>query len=313
MFDREVAMMTSEPILAGIELGGTKSVALLARGNAVIDQHRLPTGDRVASLAALEDWLLAAAARHGAFASLGIASFGPLGLDPAKPDFGRITTTPKPGWSDTELLCRFSQRFGVPIGFDTDVNAAALAEGRWGAATDARLHVYITIGTGVGAGIVTNGRPVHGSLHSEIGHLRIRRRPGDTFAGICSFHGDCVEGLISGPAIARRAGADTTTLSADHPVWEAYVDDLAELLALLILTVSPDCILIGGGVGLGQSQHLPAIRVATEKRLGGYLPTLLPSLRANLLRAPSLGENAGPMGAIALAQDALATKAALRR
>ena len=298
--------MIQTPIFAGIELGGTKSVALLARGDVIIDQCRLPTGDPDTTLAGVEDWLADAAGRHGAFAALGIASFGPLGLDPARPDHGQITTTPKPGWSGVELLRRFSARFAVPTGFDTDVNAAALAEGRWGAAIDTRLHVYITIGTGVGAGIIMNGRPVHGSLHAEIGHLRIRRRRSDAFAGACPFHGDCVEGLISGPALAHRSGAAVPTLPADHPVWDAYVDDLAELLALLILTVSPDCILIGGGVGLGQSARLPAIRAATERRLGNYLPALLPHLRGKLLRSPLLGENAGPMGAIALAHDALA-------
>nr|WP_310522742.1 ROK family protein [Polymorphobacter sp.] len=298
--------MTNTPLLAGIELGGTKAMALLACGDTIIDSLRLPTTSPGSTLAALESWLAAAADRHGAFAALGIASFGPLGLHPGRPGHGCITTTPKPGWSHTDVLHRFAARFGVPTGFDTDVNAAALAEGRWGAARNASVHIYLTIGTGVGAGIVVDGRPVHGLLHPEIGHIRIRRRPGDDFPGACPFHHDCAEGLISGPALALRTGTNATRLPAGDPVWPGYVADLAELLTTLMLTVSPDCILIGGGVGLGQQHLLPALRVAVEARLGNYLPDALPLLRAELIRAPLLGENAGPLGAIALAADALA-------
>lgn len=297
--------MTADPIFAGIELGGTKSLAVLARGHVIIDRYRITTGQPDATLPALGDWLERSAERHGGFAALGIASFGPIGLDPGSPDYGHVTVTPKPHWSGTEVLQRFSQRFRVPTGFDTDVNAAALAEGLWGAAQGARLHVYITIGTGIGAGIVKDGVPVHGLLHTEFGHVRIRRRAGDDFAGICAFHGDCAAGLISGPALASRAGVAAEALGADHPVWDDYVTDLAELLTTLILSISPDRILIGGGVGLGQSHRLPAIREAIEARLGGYLPTLLARLRADLLCEPLHGEDAGPLGAIAMAHAAL--------
>jgi fructokinase len=294
-------MVSETELVAGIELGGTKAVVLLARGTTIIARERIPTTDPGATLAAATAWLAAAAVRHGAFAALGIASFGPLGLDPALSGHGTILATPKPGWSGTPLLAHFARTFAVPIGLDTDVNAAALAEARWGGGRGGEVVVYLTIGTGLGGGIIVGGRPLHGRLHPEIGHIRVRRRAGDGFTGVCPWHGDCIEGLICGPALVARGGMPADAQPPDHPIWAAYIDDLAELLAILVLTVSPDRILIGGGVGMAQAHLLPRLRAAMQARLASYLP----AMPDNLVDYPQLGDDAGPLGAIALAHDAL--------
>lgn len=288
-------------LVAGIELGGTKAVVLLARGRTIIARARIPTTDPHSTFAAITDWLAAAKVRHGDFAALGIASFGPLGLDPALPGYGTILATPKAGWSGAPLLAHFADAFAVPIKIDTDVNGAALAEARWGAGVGAQVVVYLTIGTGLGGGIAISGRAVHGRMHPEIGHIRVRRRAGDMFAGVCPWHGDCIEGLISGTALAARSGVPADRLDADHLVWAVVIEDLAELLAILVVTVSPNRILIGGGVGLAQAQRLPAIRAATAQRFAGYLP----DMPDDMIDLPALGADAGPLGAIALAHDAI--------
>jgi fructokinase len=293
--------MNETAVVAGIEIGGTKAIALLARGNSIIARQHFPTTDPLSTLAALSDWLALARQSHGDFAALGIASFGPLGLDPALPSYGTILATPKPGWSGAPLLAHFADAFAVPIGIDTDVNGAALAEARWGGGVGADVVIYLTIGTGLGGGIAIAGRAVHGRMHPEIGHIRVRRRAGDAFAGVCPWHGDCIEGLISGPALAARSGVPADRLDADHTVWAAFIEDLAELLAMLVVTLSPRRILIGGGVGLAQAQRLPAIRAATMQRLAGYLPDRLD----DMIDLPALGADAGPLGAIALAHDAI--------
>ena len=293
-------MDDAEPLVAGIELGGTKSVALIARGSTILEQARFPTNDPAATLKAIGDtlahWRVAQP-----FAAIGIGSFGPLGLDPARADFGTITTTPKPGWAGTDVRGYFARRFAVPIGFDTDVAGAALAEGRWGAAIGCGVHVYLTIGTGIGGGVVVNGRPVHGLIHPEIGHVRTRRLVGDQFPGVCPYHGDCLEGLASGPAITARAGIPAEEIGADDPVWTPVAAALSEVMAMLILTLSPERILIGGGVGLGQPHLLPMMRRATVDILGGYVADISVEKLGEMIRAPALGEQAGPLGAVALA------------
>ena len=294
----------AEPLVAGIELGGTKSVALIARGSTIVEQARFPTADPAATLDAIGDAL---ARWHAAepFEAIGIGSFGPLGLDPARADFGTTTTTPKAGWAGTDVRSYFARRFDVPIGFDTDVAGAALAEGRWGAAIGCAVHVYLTIGTGIGGGVVVNGRPVHGLIHPEIGHIRTRLAAGDNFAGVCTFHGDCLEGLVSGPAIAARAGVPAGEIGPEDPVWESVAATLSELMAMLILTLSPERILIGGGVGMGQPQLLPMIRVGTVEILGGYVAGITVERLKEMIRAPELGALAGPLGAVALGYESL--------
>ena len=297
-------MDDAEPLVAGIELGGTKSVALIARGSTIVAQLRFPTADPATTLEAIGDALARWRAAEP-FEAIGIGSFGPLGLDPARPDFGTITTTPKPGWAGTDIRGYFARRFGMPIGFDTDVAGAALAEGRWGAAIGCRVHVYLTIGTGIGGGVMVDGRPVHGLIHPELGHVRTRRMAGDDFPGICPYHGDCLEGLCSGPAIAARAGAPAAKIGAHDPAWEPVAAALAELMAMLILTLSPERILIGGGVGIGQPQLLPMIRAGTAEILGGYVAGITAERLEEMIRAPGLGELAGPLGAVALGLESL--------
>ncbi len=293
------------PIVAGVELGGTKSIAVLARGPEILDRFTVPTTTPEATLGALSGALDGWAAAGRRFAALGVGSFGPVGLDPGRADYGRVTTTPKPGWRDTDVRGHFAARFGVPIDFDTDVAGAALAEGRWGAARGCRVVVYLTIGTGLGGGVVVDGRPLPGLVHPEVGHVRVRRRPGDRFAGVCPFHGDCAEGLVSGSAIAARAGAPVEDLGPEHPVWDDVAAELTDLLATLVLVVSPQRIVVGGGVGAGRPFLLERVRPALVAALAGYVAAVDGDTVADLVRPAALGGDAGPLGAVALALTAL--------
>lgn len=291
------------PLLAGVEMGGTKCICILAAGpEDVREEVSIPTTDPAATLAGVE----AVLDRWRGFAALGIASFGPLDLDPASATYGSIVGTPKPGWSGTDLWRRWTARYGVPAALDTDVGGAALAERHWGAARGLDDIVYITVGTGVGGGIIVGGRPARGMGHAEIGHIRVRRLPGDDWPGCCPLHGDCVEGLASGPAIRARTGTGGGDLPAHHPVWLPVADTLAQLLHGLVLTLVPCRILMGGGVIAGQPQLLPMIRQSLRASLAGYPPWLAAGAGIDdYVVAPGLGQRAGPLGAIALAASAL--------
>ena len=294
------ATPADDRVFAGVELGGTKGIALVWRAGRIVERYHVPTTDPGQTLGALADWL-AAHPLHEAFAGLGIASFGPVRLDPAAADFGHILATTKPGWSGAPVLERLSQAVACPVAIDTDVNAAVLAEYRWGAGQGCSSLVYLTIGTGVGGGIAIDGRPVHGALHPELGHLRLRRAVGDPFAGACSFHGDCIEGLIAGPALAARFGGNIHAAAPDDPRRGFLASDLAQLFAALILTLAPQKILVGGGVGLGVAGLLDGAIAKLPALLGGYLPELNPPALNALIGPPALGADAGPLGAIALA------------
>lgn len=296
--------MSDAPLLAGVELGGTKCIAVVARGTEILCERRLPTTDPATTLAGLSE-ALAEWQAELLFTALGIGTFGPARVSPDAPDYGQILPTPKPGWTGARVLDHFADRFAVPMAFDTDVGAAALAEGRWGRARGCSTHAYVTVGTGIGIGIVANGRVLHGALHPEAGHLRVRRRRDDAFAGVCPFHGDCLEGLASGPAIAARIGGDATHIADDHPVWSDVGAELGELMATLILTVSPECIVIGGGVGGGRPALLDRVRDATAAALAGYVPGADRAALETLIGPPGLEARAGPMGALALALTAL--------
>ncbi|WP_336297178.1 ROK family protein [Sphingomonas sp. 7/4-4] len=259
-------MVSTASLIAGIELGGTKCIALLGTGPGdVRAQQVIPTIDPAATLAAIE-----AVLDGWTFNAIGVASFGPLQLDTGAPDYGAVTATTKPGWSGTDLVRRLELRYGKPIGFQTDVNGAALAEGRWGAAQGMATHAYLTIGTGVGVGLVAGGRPVQGVAHGEAGHMRVPRAPGDTYAGWCRFHGDCVEGLISGPALAERFGCPGKELPHDGPEWDLFVHDLSGLLHNLVTVAAPERIAIGGGVIAAREHLFPRLRVRLAESLGGY-------------------------------------------
>lgn len=288
--------------IAGIELGGTKCVATLGdAAGRILQQVTVPTTRPDSTLPALAA-ILAEWADKTPFAALGVGSFGPVGLNEGAADFGHITATAKPGWRDTDVLGALRAGHAVPSRFDTDVNAAALAERRWGAARGLRDFAYVTVGTGVGVGLIVNGQPTRGLGHCELGHIRVARQPGDTWPGHCPYHGDCVEGLAAGPAIRARLGLDHPhAIAAENPVWSTVAHALAQMCHTMLLTSGPQRILIGGGVANGQAHLLPAIEQAVRESIAGYIP--LPDDR--FILPPGLGDQAGPLGPIALGLDAL--------
>lgn len=287
----------------GIELGGTKTIVVLAEGDTIVERIAIATEAPDTTIAAAGDWL---AQWHGQepLDGIGIASFGPVRLDPAAADYGCIVETPKPGWSGASVLPAIAARFDCPIAIDTDVNAAALAEFRWGAGRGCDVLTYVTIGTGVGGGTLVHGRSIQGRLHPEVGHLVPRRAAGDDFAGACRFHGDCIEGLVSGPALAARFGEAPAHVSADDPRWGHVAHDLAQFFSMLVMAYAPRRIIVGGGVGLGLPWLLPMAIDRLQGILGAYYPDLgAAELRRSLVHA-MLDKDAGPLGAIALAQGA---------
>lgn len=295
--------------LAAIEAGGTKCLAaLFAADGTLVERVRIPTRDPAATCAELRAFLEAAQGRHGPAAAAGIAAFGPLSLDRSAADFARLRATPKPGWAGTDLRQMLPEALRArPFGLDTDVNAAALAEQRGGAGRGLDSLAYITVGTGIGVGLVIDGHPVHGLLHPEAGHLWPRRAAGDDFPGHCPFHGDCVEGLASGPAILARFGAPLDALPADHVAWTRLADELGQLAAQVTLLASPQRIVMGGGV-MSQRALFPLLRARLAHWLGGYVDA--PALRGDLrdyVVPPGLGDGAGLQGAFELALGALAS------
>jgi fructokinase len=280
---------------AGIELGGTKCVAILARGpDEVLARETVPTTTPDETLGAIAGILA-----KWQFEALGVASFGPVDLDPGSPTYGHITSTPKPGWAGADVLGRLREAAGVPAAFDTDVNGAALAEMRWGAGRGFDDFAYVTVGTGVGVGLIANGLPMRGFAHCELGHIRVARLAGDTFAGSCPYHADCVEGLAAGPSLIARVGAND--LQPDDPVWDSVVWALAQLCHAIVCAAAPRAIAIGGGVIDNHPHLLERIEAKLVESLNGYmtLPTGGP-----YVRPPALGRDAGPLGAIALALTA---------
>jgi fructokinase len=299
---KEVAVIPGSAPFVGVELGGTKCVCTLAYGPDAIVQQRviptlLPETTLPAIVATLREW-------HDAygFGALGIASFGPVCLDPADARYGSILATNKPGWRDCDVVAAIAAPFEKPFAFDTDVNGAALAEMRWGCAQGLQDFAYVTVGTGVGVGLIVHGLPTRGIGHSEIGHIRVPRMPGDTIASACRYHDDCVEGLASGSAlVARLEGRDVDGLTPEDPVWQPMISALAAMAHALIATTGPFRIAIGGGVVARQPHLLVQIETELEKSLAGYMA--LPLVRP-IIVAPALGDLAGPLGSIALAMTA---------
>jgi fructokinase len=220
------------PLIAGIELGGTKCICTLGSGpDEVVSEARIATTTPQETLGAIEA-IIDGWVRDHDVAAIGIASFGPLELDPRSDQFGYITATTKPGWPGTSVAQRFAHRYALPIAFDTDVVGAALGEARWGAASELSTFAYVTVGTGIGAGLIVNGQPLRGRGHPELGHIHVARRPGDTWAGACPYHGDCVEGLAAGYAIAKRTGRVATDVPGDDSCWH----DVAHAIAGCVIT-----------------------------------------------------------------------------
>lgn len=295
---------------AAVELGGTRAAVVAGHGP---ERHstivRLATSTPDGTLASIVQALQAFRSQGWDFAAVGVASFGPLDLDPASQSFGRVLQTPKPGWSGAEVLARLSQGLGAPVVLETDVNAAAVGEAEWGACRGLSHHAYVTAGTGVGVGLCVDGAPVHGLLHPEAGHLLPRRDPArDPFAGVCRWHGDCVEGLASGPAIAERVGQDPETIEAGHQVWSLAGDYLGQLCAALTLVMSAQRIVLGGGVGR-RAEVIHAARQSLASCLAGYLARPEPDAWEDYLVAPQLGADSGLYGALALAQRLTALSA----
>ncbi len=297
------------PVVAAIEMGGTKiNIAIGAHPDRLLAETIVPTTSPAETLRAVEAFL---DLHRGSFSAIGIAAFGPVGLDRARADWGYITHTTKPGWSDTNVGPRLAAAFGVPVAFDTDVNGAALGEYRWGALQATDVGLYLTVGTGVGGGVIVNGAPLHGLVHPEMGHIRLTRPAGDVFKGVCPFHGDCLEGLVAGPAVLARAGKTLSDMAADDPHRLQVIDDLGQGLASLVMTLSPSRVVIGGGVAKSPGFHADAA-VRMRHWLGGYVHHS--ALAGNdYVVPPALGDRAGVAGGIALAQDWLESQSSVRR
>ena len=287
-------------LLGAIEAGGTKFVLAVGEGpTRITATHEIPTRDPQQTLAEASAWFAA----QGPLRSIGIASFGPVELDRASPKWGHILQTPKAGWSDCNLAGHFAEVFGVPVGFETDVNGAALGEYHHGAGMGASSLTYITIGTGIGGGTVIDGRLVHGAGHPEMGHAFPRRAADDhQYPGNCPFHGDCVEGLASGPAILARWGASLSDLPPDHEAHERVAGYIAQLCHSVFAMMATEVIVLGGGVM--NTPHLHD-RVARQVRAldAGYLP----NQELRRITSPALGSAAGITGAMLLAQSASRT------
>jgi fructokinase len=289
-------------LYGGIEAGGTKFVCAVGSGP---DDLRAEVRFRTTTPVETINRAIAffqQEQRRQILAAIGIASFGPVDPDPASPTFGYITFTPKPGWAQSNFAGTVKGALAVPVGLDTDVNAAALGEHRWGAARGVDSFIYLTIGTGIGGGGMINGELMHGLIHPEMGHIRVPHDwQADPYPGHCPFHGDCLEGLASGPALEKRWGQPPETLPSDHAAWNLEAHYLALAIANFICTLSPRRIVIGGGV-MEQRKLLPLVRRKVRELLNSYVqaPEILQKIDDYIV-PPGLGRRAGILGAIALA------------
>jgi fructokinase len=290
--------------IGGIEAGGTKFVCVVGSGpDQITAETRFPTTNPDETIGRAITFFQK---NEASLAAVGIASFGPVDLDPQSPTYGAITTTPKPGWSNTPFAGRVGRALGLPTGFDTDVNAAALGERRWGAAQGLDNFIYLTVGTGIGGGGMMNGRLMHGLVHPEMGHVRLPHDwEADPYPGHCPYHGDCLEGMAAGPALEAHWGQPAETLAVDHPAWDLQTQYLALALVNFICTLSPQRIILGGGV-MAQAHLFPMIRQKVQVLLNNYVqaPAIVEEIEGYIV-PPALGGRAGVMGALALAQDAL--------
>lgn len=289
-------------ILGAIEAGGTKFICGIGSADGrILDRASFPTTTPEETMRLVFDYFA-----DKRIDAMGIGSFGPIDPIPGSPTYGHITTTPKPHWSNFNLVGAVQDRLNVPVGFDTDVNGAALGESRWGAAQGLDSCLYITVGTGIGAGAVVGGKLIHGLSHPEMGHILVPRHPEDVYEGTCPYHKDCLEGLAAGPAIVKRWNVQHgTDLPVDHPAWEMEAYYLAQALMNYVLILSPEKIVMGGGV-MKQTQLFPLIAGKLQQLLNGYVQH--PSLQQHIgsyIVPPGLGDNAGLAGALALGDAAI--------
>jgi len=293
-------------LCGGIEAGGTKFVCMVGSGpNDICAQMRFPTTSPAETIGRAIAFFKQQAQELTLFA-IGVASFGPVNLDLTSPTFGYITTTPKPGWANTDMVSRLKAELNIPVIFDTDVNAAAFGEFRWGAGQGLDPIIYLTIGTGIGGGVICNGKPLHGLVHPEMGHILIPHdRQLDPFPGVCPFHGDCLEGLACGPALRQRWGQPAEALPDDHPAWNIEAQHIALALANLVLSYSPRRVILGGGV-MQRQVLFPLVRRRVQRFLNGYVhsPQIIENIDQYIV-SPALGNQSGVLGAIALAIDSI--------
>jgi fructokinase len=294
-------------LYGGMEGGGTKFVCAVGDGRrGILETVQFPTTTPGETLEKAISFF-----QGHRVSAVGLAPFGPLDLDPSSPSYGSITATPKPGWAGTEVMAAFRSKMDIPLAFELDVNASAFGEFSLVAENQGlKSLVYFTIGTGIGAGVIQNSKIIHGLTHPEVGHLRLpHNRKLDPFPGICPFHGDCFEGLASGPALARRWRNNAETLPAGHPAWELEAAYIAFAVVNIILTVSPERIVLGGGV-MKQRTLFPAIRSKVRTLLNGYLPSpVYTGTMEGFIVQPALGHHSAVLGAMALARKAASAAA----
>ena len=294
--------MSEHFLYGGIEGGGTKFLCAVGSSpEHLVAEERFPTTTPVETLRQVSDFFTPYVSR---MASIGLGSFGPFDTDPASPTYGYITTTPKPGWAYTNILGMLRDKIQLPIVADMDVVVAGLGEAKCGASKNDSHSLYLTIGTGIGGGYILGGRPLRGLVNLEMGHIRLARDPNlDPFPGSCPYHGDCFEGLASGPALQARFGRRGETLPDDHPFWQLEAGYIAQALVNYILTLAPKRIIIGGGV-MQKDFMFPTVRKKTQELLNGYISheLLLRKIDAYIV-PPELGSRSGVLGAIALAME----------
>jgi fructokinase len=294
-------------LLGAVEAGGTKFVCAVGQGpESLLEEIRFPTTSPEETLDKTIRFFKTQIEKRGPLAALGVGCFGPVDIHPSSRTFGRISKTPKTAWEGADVYVPLREALGIPVGFDTDVNAAALGEWRYGAAQGLDTFVYLTFGTGIGGGGMTDGRLMHGLVHPEMGHMMIPHdKAQDPYPGKCPFHRDCFEGLAAGPAIEARWGARGETLPEDHPAWELETDYIALGLMNLICILSPQRIILGGGM-MQQAHLFPLIRQKVTGLLAGYVQAndILEEIDTYIV-PPALGNRAGILGGIALADHAL--------
>lgn len=288
-------------LFGALEAGGTKMVCAVGDENGnILERISLPTLTPAETMPAMIDFF-----RSKGIAALGIGCFGPVDLDKTSPTYGYITTTPKLAWTNYPIVSEFQQALGIPVGFDTDVNAAALGEATWGCTRDVKHSIYITVGTGVGVGVIVDGKPYHGMIHPEGGHILLSRHPGDPMTGSgCPFHENCLEGLAAGPSLEKRWGVKGAELSGRPEVWELEAYYIGQAIVSYIMILSPERIVLGGGVS-HQPCLLPLVRREVERQMAGYIRGKGMEDLDSYIVGISLNDNQGAMGAIKLAKDAL--------
>ncbi len=286
-------------IYGGIEAGGTKMICVIGDENGkILDRMQIPTKTPEETMPIMIDYF-----KGKDIKALGIACFGPIDLNRDSKTYGYITSTPKLAWKNYDIVGAFKKELGVPIGFDTDVNGSLLGEITWGCAKGLTDALYLTIGTGVGGGVMAGGKLLHGMLHPELGHIKMAVADGDTYKGKCPYHGTCFEGMAAGPAIEDRWGKKAVELADDDKVWDLESTYIAQALCTYILTLSPQIIILGGGV-MHQEQLFPLIRKKVLEQLNGYVLTKELADIDNYIVPASLNDDQGIMGSIKLAMDA---------